>query len=125
MCGARCGEFLSSGKAGRSLQLLELFDEGGVVAFSLAGFSLDGFEDGAQAVEQLEEASDQRPVGDQFSIAEQAKQVFAGVGQRLEPFEAKESGGSLNCMYGAEDIAEKSSILGALLKIGEAALHAV
>ena len=42
-----------------------------------------------------------------------------------KPFEAKESGGSLDGMHGAEDIAEKGSVFGARLQICEAALHAV
>jgi hypothetical protein len=107
------------------LQLFKTGDERGILAFALAAFCFNGFENGAQAVQQLEQAGDDGAVGGQFAFAQLAKQVFAGVGQLLEPLEAKEAGGSLDGVHRTEDIADQARILGALFQIGEATLHAV
>ena len=47
-------------------------------------------------------------VGGQFAVAQQAEQVFAGVGQLLQPLEAQKSRGSLDGVHRAEDLAEQS-----------------
>ena len=78
--------------------------------------ALDGLEDGAQAVQQLQKAGNDGPVGGQFPIAQQAKQILASVSKFLEPLEAKKSGGSLDGVHGAEDIAEQGGVLRPLLQ---------
>ena len=75
------------------------------IAFALAGLRLNGLQNGTQPVEQVQKPGDDGPIGDQFPIAQQAKKILARVGQLLEPLETKKSGGSLDRMYGAEDIA--------------------
>ena len=109
----------------RSLQLFKLLQSAASLRLRLRCLGLNGLEDGAQAVEQLQQAGDERPVGDELSIAQQAEQVFSGVGQLFQPLEAEESGGSLDRMHGAEDIAEQRGVLRPLFKVGQAPLHAV
>jgi hypothetical protein len=116
---------LNAGEMSWSLQFFKALDERGVIAFALAGFSLNGLEDGTQAVKQLEKAGDEWLVGDEFSIAQKSEQIFARVGQCFQTFEAQESSGSLDGVHGAKDFAQESGILRARLKICETPLHAV
>ena len=102
--GSHANRLLGRGSP-RRLQLFKLLDQYGVFAFALAGLRLNGLQNGTQPVEQVQKPGDDGPIGDQFPIAQQAKKILARVGQLLEPLETKKSGGSLDRMYGAEDIA--------------------
>ena len=44
----------------------------------------------------------------QFSVAQQAEQVLAGVGQFFQPLEAEKARGSLDGVHGAEDFAQQA-----------------
>ncbi len=111
--------------ARRKLQLFQPGDQSRVLAFALGVFRLDGLENRAQAVEQLQQAGDDRPVGGQLALAQLAQQVFSGVGQLFQPLEAQKPGGSLDRMHRAEDLSDQARILRTLFQVGQTALHAV
>ncbi len=73
----------------RSLQLYQAANQNGVLAFALGIFRLDRLEDGAQAIEQLQQAGDDLTVGAQLALAQQTQQVFSGMSQLFQPFEAQ------------------------------------
>ena len=109
----------------RNLQLFQPADQAGILALAFVAIRLDCLEDGAQPVEQVQQARDNRTVRGQLALAQLTQQVFSGVGQRFQPLEPQESGGSLDGMHRTEDLSNQSRILGPLLQIGQTALHAV
>jgi hypothetical protein len=102
---------------------VELGDSGGVGTFLIRG--LDGFENGAENVEQLQQTCNDRLVGGELAVAQHAEEIFTGVGEFFEALESQEAGRAFDGVHRAEDIPEKFFILGALFEVGEAALHAV
>jgi hypothetical protein len=73
----------------------------------------------------LEQAGDDECVRRQFSFTQHAQQIFARVGQLLEPLEAEEAGGSLYGMHRTENIRQQGGIVRPLLQVGQTAFHAV
>jgi len=79
----------------RKLQLFKPANQNAVFACALVAFRFDGFENRAQAIKQLQQASDDLAVRGQLAFAQQAEQIFSGVSQLFQPLEAQESSGPL------------------------------
>jgi hypothetical protein len=110
---------------GRGLQFFETQNEGSVFAVAFRAFGLNGFKDGAETIEQLEKASDEGPIGDEFAFAQKAEQVFAGVREFFKALEAEETGSAFDGVHGAKDFTEQVGILRPRFQVGHAPLHAV
>ncbi len=109
----------------RNLQLFQTADQNRIFALAFIAIRLDGLEDGAQPVEQVQKARDNWTIGGNLSLAQLTQQVFTCVGQRFQPLEAQKPGGALDGMHRTEDLSNQSPILWPLLQVGQTALHAV
>jgi hypothetical protein len=109
------------------LQFFETRDDGAVLllvfAFRAGGF--DGVKDAAQDVHKGQQSADDRGIGRELALAQQAEEVFSGVRERFEAAEAEEAGCALNGMHGAENFRQQLRVAGACFKVGQAPLHAV